>query len=206
VNRNNVRLAVALVVSGLVHGLLLGLVLRERPALSVARAMPTIPVNLVRVAAPPLVEIVASEVPPKPVAVPTKRAATPRATKAVEKPPELVAASPVAAIQKSKPTASTDDVTSVEQYRMVLSFALARHGHSAKGETSGTRNLRTVIRISIAASGRTHAIDIHRSSGDPDVDDRARTLVAEALTQTPVPFALLGFTFLLDLTIVTATE
>ena len=59
--------------------------------------------------------------------------------------------------------------------------------NSSRGKTSGT----VTVRVQVAADGFVNRVEVERSSGSPDLDQRARSVVRAASPFNPPPAPLL---------------
>ena len=106
------------------------------------------------------------------------------------------------------------DATTVEQYRLVLVFAVRQHAsqaaHAPQPSQASRANAgderRTRVRIEIGADGQISDIHLRESSGNDAADQHALAMVARAIAQAPVPATLLGRAFKFDLTLLTQSE
>ncbi|MEO7404273.1 MAG: hypothetical protein ABIU95_11450 [Burkholderiales bacterium] len=184
----------AFVVSALAHVLVIALITGAPPATRVASSERTITVlaPIAPLGAPRPPEIVPRAIEsPRPVAAARVPVLAPAASTAV--PP---AAPPRAS------AASDRAILTVPQYRMALAFAAHRVGVAALDPLAPIDAARLTLLVAFNASGELD--DIRLVGGEPDatVAVRAIELARRGVLAQPVPVALRGQAFSVELTIV----
>jgi protein TonB len=180
----------------------------------VARLMeptPTPPVPASQMAAPPVEEPVAAAPTPKPKPKPRPEA---KPTLAPRQEPEGIAepaptpapapapVPPVAAAMPQPPAAvpaAPDAASLIAQYRAALLAEAGRHKRYPLVALDNGWEGEVVVRMAIAADGSLAALNVRSSSGHATLDRQALEMFRKAGAQVPVPEALRGRQFSLEL-------
>jgi len=180
----------------------------------VARLMepaPAPPAPASQVAAPPVEEPVAAAPTPKPKPKPrleAKPAPAPRqeperiAEPAPAPAPAPAPVPPVAAAKPQPPAtvpAAPDVASLIAQYRAALLAEAGRHKRYPLVALDNGWEGEVVVRMAIAADGSVAALDVKSSSGHAALDRQALEMFRKAGAQAPVPEALRGQQFSLEL-------
>jgi periplasmic protein TonB len=139
-------------------------------------------------------------------------AIVPEVASAPELPPREVAEAPsVPPAPPTPPQAETQatpapvqvrDGATVQQYRMgVMAFAKQFKRYPVQAMERGWQG-RVEIRITVRPSGTIESALIKTPSGHQILDDQALDMVRRALARTPVPAALLGREFSVDIPVI----
>lgn len=192
--RTRRSLAPALGVSALAHCLVIALITGAPPATRVAPGQ-----RPITVLAPP----VPLEAPRPPTIVP-QAIEQPRPIAAMRVP--IVASTAFASVARAAPpqagAAIDRAILTVPQYRMALAFAAGRVGVAAAESQAPIETARLTLRLAFDARGELD--DIRVVGGDTDVAlmEQAIDLARRGVFAQPVPIALRGQAFAVELTIV----
>lgn len=107
-------------------------------------------------------------------------------------------APPVAAAPASEPASAGPDPGSIAQFRLELIEAARRHRRYPRAAVDNNWEGKVDLRMVVAANGSIASLMVKKSAGFPALDDEAQKMFRTAKNELPIPPALRGKEFTLE--------
>lgn len=156
------------------------------------------------VAKPSPVAKAAQAAPAAPAAAPSAAPSKPASEPVAAAPAAPAATGPVARVdpQPTAPAPSADEAGTLAQYRLAIITAARRYKRYPRVAMDNNWEGRVEIRMVIGANGMIASLSIKTSAGHEVLDQQALDMIKKAKPLTPIPAALRGREFAVDVPVI----